>query len=81
VVEFLTKLIYLKPEKKEKEFRFCVSKVVTKKGKECRWSSPFSSSTLGREEKGCGEHSIAPLLAYPIIALEGILIHSFRNVD
>ena len=36
-------------------------------------SQTFSFFTLGREEKGSGEHSIASLLAYPILHLKGFL--------
>jgi len=36
-------------------------------------SQTFHSFTLGREEKGSGEHSIASLLAYPISHLKGFL--------
>ena len=36
-------------------------------------SQTFSSFTLGREEKGSGEHSIASLSAYPISHLKGFL--------
>jgi len=41
--------------------------------------TPFFLLCGGRERKGSGEHSIAPLLGYPEIL--GIQLHSFRILN